>query len=80
MHAIEDEIEGVIVDVRHMLRHALAGGSMTIDRPAYSLHDLTQLALALQPGATLSIRHAEIMTPLERASIATVGQGRVVFV
>ena len=80
MHAVKDEIEGSIVDVREMLRHALAGGSMTLDRHAYSLHDLTQLALALQSSATLAIRHAEIMTPIERASIATVGRGRVVFV
>ena len=81
MHAIGDEIvESPSGDFRGMLRHALAGGSMTLDRHAFSLHDLTQLALALQPGATLAIRDADLMTPIERASIATVGRGHVVFV
>ena len=81
MHTTEDGlVEDVVVDVRAMLRHAFAGGSMTIDRHACSLHDLTQLALALQPSATLAIRHAELMTPIERASIATVGRGHVIFV
>ena len=81
MHATEDRIvEGHLGDVRAMLRHALAGGSMTLDRHAYSLHDLTQVALALQPDATLAIRNGELMAPIERASVASVGRGQVVFV
>ena len=66
-------------DTRHLMRRALAGENLNIDSASYSLHDLTQLAVALQPGADLAIRHAATMTPIERASIATVGKGRVLF-
>ena len=66
-------------EVLSLMRRALAGESLTLDRDDHSLHDLTQVALALMPGAALSIRHAAFMTPLERASIASVGRGRVVF-
>ena len=66
-------------DKRRLLRRALAGEDLNIDSTSYSLHDLTQLAVALQPGADLAIRHAATMTPIERASIATVGKGRVLF-
>lgn len=66
-------------DTRRLLRRALAGEDINIDSASYSLHDLTQLAVALQPGADLAIRHASSMTPIERASIATVGKGRVLF-
>ena len=61
-----------------MLR-ALTGGSVDVSGISYSLHDLTQIALALKPDAHLAIHDAEIMTPLERASIASVGMGLVVF-
>ena len=80
MHAFgDDTIDKSIGDVREKMRHAFAGASMTVDRHVYSLHDLTQLALAMQPRATLAIQNAETMTPIERASIATVGRGHVVF-
>jgi hypothetical protein len=66
-------------DTRRLLRRALAGEHLHIDGTSYSLHDLTQLAVALQPGADLAIRHAASMSPIERASIATAGKGRVLF-
>ena len=66
-------------DKRRVLRRALAGEDLNVDSMSYSLHDLTQIAVALQPGADLAIRHASSMTPIERASIATVGKGRVLF-
>lgn len=66
-------------DRRYLLRCALAGDNLNIDSTSYSLHDLTQFAAALQPGSDLAIRHASTMTPIERASIATVGKGRVLF-
>ena len=66
-------------DVRALLRRAFAGESLALDRDVHSLHELTQVALALKPGATLTICHAAFMAPIERASIASVGRGRVVF-
>ena len=62
-----------------LLRRAFAGESLTIDRNDHSLHELTQIALALRPDAGLAIVHAAAMSPLERASVATVGKGRVEF-
>ncbi len=66
-------------DTRLLLRRALAGENLDVDGEALSLHDLTQIAIALQPEADLAIRHASAMTPIERASIATAGRGRVLF-
>lgn len=68
-----------IEDTRTLLRRALAGQNLDLDGSVYPLHDLTQVALMLQPQASLAIRHTQHMTPLERASIASVGRGRVVF-
>jgi hypothetical protein len=67
------------LDTKDLLRRALLGESFTLDRAAYALHDLTQIALALHPGANLAIQNADLMTPIEKASIATVGRGRIVF-
>ena len=68
-----------IDDTKRLMWRALAGESLSIDSMCYSLHDMTQLAVALQPGADIAIRHASTMTPIERASISTVGKGRVLF-
>ena len=68
-----------VADTKTIVRRALAGESFVVDGLAYSLHDLTQIALAVQPEANLAIRHAETMSPIERASIATVSRGRIVF-
>lgn len=62
-----------------MLKRALDGESFVVDREHYTLHDMTQIALALKPGAHLTIVHSALMSPIERASIASVGQGRIVF-
>ena len=68
-----------IADTKTIVRRALAGESFVLDGLAYSLHDLTQIALAVQPEANLAIRHADIMSPIERASIATAARCRIVF-
>jgi len=68
-----------IEDTKSLLRRAIAGESLTLDREAYSLHDLTQVAVALREGANLAIRNADLMSPIERASIASAGRGRIVF-
>lgn len=66
-------------ETKALLRRALAGESFTVDREAYSLHDLTQIAVALRPEANLAIRNAALMSPIERSSVATAGKGRIVF-
>lgn len=68
-----------IDDTRGLLRRALGGESFTLDRQIYSLHDLTQIAVALRPQAELAISNADLMTPIERASIASASAGRIVF-
>ena len=66
-------------DAKDMLRRALEGESFLLDRAICTLHELTQIAVVLHPGADLAIRHSELMTPIEKSSIATVARGRVVF-
>ena len=66
-------------DTKDLLRRALAGESFVLDRAECTLHDLTQIALMLHAGANLAIRHSDLMTPIEKSSIATVGRGRIVF-
>ena len=66
-------------DAKILVRRALEGESLIVDGGDYTLHDLTQIAVALQPEANLAIRHAKVMTPIERASISTAGRGRIVF-
>ena len=67
------------ISTKELVLRALTGGSVDVSGVDYSLHDLTQIALALKPEAHLAVRDAGSMTPLERASIASVGTGRVVF-
>ncbi len=67
------------LDDKDLLRRALAGESFILDRAGCTLHDLTQIALVLHPNASLAIRHSDLMTPIEKSSIATVGRGRIVF-
>ena len=64
---------------KSLLRRAIAGESLTIDGDAHSLHELTQLAVALREDANLAIRNAQLMSPIERASVASVGRGRIIF-
>ncbi len=67
-------------DTKTLLRRAFAGESLTLDREAHSLHVLTQVAVALQPGANMAIRNAELMSPIERASVESASKGRIVYV
>ncbi len=67
------------LDLTALLRRAFAGESLTVDRTQHTLHELTQIALALRPEAGLAIKEAAAMSPLERASVACVGRGRIVF-
>lgn len=73
-------MQPVVEDTHTLVRRALAGQNLDLDGANYPLHDLTQIALVLRPDARLAIRHADHMSPLERASIASVGRGQVVFV
>lgn len=67
------------INTKQLLRRALAGENLSVDGADFTLHDMTQIAVALQPGSDLAIRNAAMMTPIERASIACVGRGRVLF-
>lgn len=67
------------IDTKQLLRRALAGENLSLDGASYTLHDMTQIAVAVQPGSDLAIRNAFMMSPIERASIATAGRGRVLF-
>lgn len=62
-----------------LLRRAIAGESLTIDGDVHSLHEMTQIAVALREDANLAIRNARLMTPIERASVESAGRGRIVF-
>ena len=66
-------------DAKTLICRALLGESINVDRDRYTLHELTQIAVALTRGATLTLHDAADLTPLERASIETVGKGRIVF-
>jgi hypothetical protein len=70
----------VFQDTKTLLRRALAGESLAVDSEAHSLHELTQIAVALQPGANMAVRNADRMSPIEKASIETASKGRIVFV
>ena len=67
------------LETKAILRRVIAGESVTLDRDRFTLHELTQVAVTLRPEAQLAIRHADTMSPIEQASIACVGRGRVVF-
>ena len=62
-----------------LLRRVIAGESLTIDGDTHSLHELTQLAVALREDANLAIRNGQLMSPIERASVASAGRGRIIF-
>ena len=65
--------------VRTLVTEALRGATLEVDGTLYALVDLTQMAAALQPGATLRVLNGGLLTPIERASIATAKPGQVVF-
>ena len=65
--------------VKVLVAETLCGSDMDIDASAFSLHDITQLAAALRPGASLTIRNSGALSPLEQASISSVMPGQVRF-
>ena len=68
------------VAVRALVAETLCGSDMDVDARALSLHDVTQLAAALRPGAVLKVRNSGTLSPIEQASIASVMPGQVHFV
>jgi hypothetical protein len=61
------------------LADALRGADIDVDVVELSLHDITQLAAALHPGASLTVRSSSLLSPHEQASISTVAPGQVRF-
>ncbi len=83
-------LQGLLADVdrqsaiaepttRDLLARALSGADLDLDGVLFSLHDITQLAAALRPGASLTVRNSECLTPIEQTSIWTVMPGQVRF-
>ena len=65
--------------VRSLIAEALLGSSLVVDGHVLSLHDMTQLAIALAPAACLTVSNSASLAPLEKASIGSVARGAVQF-
>ena len=73
-------VEPLELTVRGLLARALSGADIDVDGIDFSLHDITQLAAALRPGASLTVRNSDSLSPIEQTSIWTVMPGQVRFV
>ena len=78
--AADANAEPLEMTVRGLLAKALSGADIDVDGIDFSLHDITQLAAALRPGATLTVRNSDSLSPIEQTSIWTVMPGQVRFV
>jgi hypothetical protein len=58
---------------------ALSGLSLELNAKDYSLLALTQVAAALRPGSSLTVRESRLLSPLERACISAVTINAVYF-
>jgi hypothetical protein len=74
------EGEGLELNVKGLLAKALSGADIDVDGIGLSLHDITQLAAALRPGASLTVRNSDSLSPIEQTSVWTVMPGQVRFV
>lgn len=65
-----------IEEVIHIL---LAGASVSLDAPQYTVDDLVRLAVtaASRPGITITLRNAGAFASFDLARIAQAGRGRV---
>lgn len=83
LETLVNEAEGGLdpaeLTTRGLLVRALSGADIDVDGVIFSLHDITQLAAALRPGASLTVRNSECLTPIEQTSIWTVMPGQVRF-
>ena len=75
----ENGLDPSELTTRGLLVRALSGADIDVDGVVFSLHDITQLAAALRPGASLTVRNSECLTPIEQTSIWTVMPGQVRF-
>ncbi len=75
----EEALDPAEFTTRDLLVRALSGADIDVDGVAFSLHDITQLAAALRPGASLTVRNSEGLTPIEQTSIWTIMPGQVRF-
>ena len=65
--------------LKALMATALLDRDLSADAAVFSLRDLTQVAALLRPERTMTIESAELLTPIEQASIASVAPGRVCF-
>lgn len=61
------------------LAAALSGADIAANVLELGLHDLTQLAAALRPGATFIVYNSALLSPIEQASIFSAAAGDVRF-
>jgi hypothetical protein len=62
-----------------LTNEALSGASIKVDARHFNLFTLTQIASALRQHATLTVINGALLTPLERACIATTTSTQVDF-
>ena len=65
--------------VNVLVAESLCGSDLDVDCAGLSLHDLSQLAASLRPGAWLTVRDSDTLPPIARASIASLMPGQVRF-
>ncbi len=75
----EEGLDPAELSAHGLLVRALSGADIEVDGMVLGLHEITQLAAALRPGASLTVRNSECLTPLEQTSIWTVMPGQVRF-
>ena len=84
-NAIESIVTDADIDTsaptaKELVGRVLLGESIEIAAAEFNLHDMTQIATALQPGASVTVHNSESLSPIEQASISSVMLGQVRFV
>ncbi len=73
------DADASVPTTKDLLTLALSGLDVSADASACSLHDLTQLAVALGPDAKLTVLNWGHLTPIEQACITSARPGQVSF-
>ena len=65
--------------LKALMATALLDKSLSADAAVFSLRDLTQIAALLRPERTMTVESANLLSPIEQASIASAAPGKVCF-
>ncbi len=71
--------EAAAPGMQDLLVLALSGMNVTADAQHFNLHEMTQLAAALRPGAELTVLNSLLMSPIGKDSVATAKPKQVTF-